>query len=193
MTGLIILAAGESRRLGQVKQNLIYQHKTLLQRAVETALNSVCRPIFVVLGANSELITRGIEQAGLTYLYNADWAEGMASAIRMAVTEIDKDSSVTGAIIMVCDQPFVTTALIDTLVLKKQETGKCIIACSYNDTVGVPVLFDRTLFNDLKLLKGNEGAKKIVVNYNAGVVQVSFEAGSIDIDTLADYERLKTK
>lgn len=193
MTGLIILAAGESRRLGHAKQNLIYQHQTLLQRAVETALNSVCRPIFVVLGANSELIPRGIEQNDLHYLYNADWAEGMASAIRMAVTEIEKDGSVDGAVIMVCDQPFVTPALIDTLVLKKQEKGKNIIACTYNDTVGVPVLFDRTLFNDLKLLKGNEGAKKIVLNHQGDIVKIPFEAGSIDIDTLADYERLTGK
>ena len=88
MTGIIILAAGSSSRLGTPKQNLGYQGQTLLQRAIETALASVCRPILVVLGANETVIKPTIELMPGNIIYNSDWHEGMASSIRLGVTEI---------------------------------------------------------------------------------------------------------
>lgn len=91
---------------------------------------------------------------------------------------------------MLCDQPFVTRAIIDNLLYKQQETGKKIIASSYNEVLAVPALFDRSLINELLLLKGQEGAKKILNNHPNDIAILPFEKGSIDIDTLADYENL---
>jgi molybdenum cofactor cytidylyltransferase len=176
MTALVILAAGASNRLGQPKQNLLFKNQTLLQRAVETGLASACRPVIVVLGANADVI-EPINLVDAKVLYNYEWNEGMASSIRVAVNEIIKDTTVTNIIIMLCDQPFVTAALINTMLQKQMETGKPIIACSYNNTMGVPALFNRPLFAELLLLKGD-------------VITVPFEPGSIDIDTLEDYKRL---
>jgi molybdenum cofactor cytidylyltransferase len=189
MTALIILAAGASSRLGQPKQNLLFENQTLLQRAVETGLASACNPIIVVLGANAETI-EPISLVDVKVLHNKEWNEGMASSIRVAVNEIIKDTVVTNIIIMLCDQPFVTPALIDTILQKQIETGKPIIACSYNNTIGVPALFNRSLFAELLLLKGHDGAKKIIQSHQHDVIAVPFEPGSIDIDTKEDYKRL---
>jgi molybdenum cofactor cytidylyltransferase len=189
MTALVILAAGASNRLGQPKQNLLFKNQTLLQRAVETGLASACRPVIVVLGANADVI-EPINLVDAKVLYNYEWNEGMASSIRVAVNEIIKDTTVTNIIIMLCDQPFVTAALINTMLQKQMETGKPIIACSYNNTMGVPALFNRPLFAELLLLKGHDGAKKILQTHQYDVITVPFEPGSIDIDTLEDYKRL---
>ncbi len=188
MTSLIILAAGESSRLGQPKQNLIFNGKTLLQRAVESGQDSECETIIVVLGANSNEIT---PIPGTTTLYNPDWKEGMASSIKKAVLEINNDLSVDKVIIMLCDQPFVGAALLNSLISKYIETCKPIVACTYNETTGVPVLFDRTLFNDLLLLQGKDGAKKILKDHANDIATIPFEQGGIDIDTPEDYERLR--
>jgi molybdenum cofactor cytidylyltransferase len=191
MTALIILAAGASTRLGQPKQNLVFQNKTLLQNAIEAGLASGCRPMVVVLGANADKIHLPIEHEDVDILINKDWAEGMASSIRLAIKHVEKDAAVKGAIIMLCDQPYVNVELLERLQKKQLETEKPIIACIYNYVIGVPALFDRLLFDDLRSLTGNEGAKKIIKDHQSDVATVLFEKGIIDIDTMEDYERLK--
>jgi molybdenum cofactor cytidylyltransferase len=190
MTGLIILAAGESTRLGEPKQNLLFQNKTLLQRAIESGLNSKCRPVIVVLGANADMIIPSLQNKAIEVIYNPGWKEGMASAIRMGISEIGNDNTIKNAVITLCDQPFVSSELIDSLLLKQQETNKAIVACSYQDTIGVPVLFDRSLFAELLLLKGYEGAKHILKDHPQDIETIPFDMGSIDIDTIEDYKRL---
>ncbi len=107
-----------------------------------------------------------------------------------AVGAIQQHKDVDSVVIMLCDQPFVTRAIIDNLLYKRQETGKQIIASTYNDVMGVPALFSRSFFNELLLLQGQEGAKKILNNHPDDIATIPFEKGSVDIDTLADYEDL---
>jgi molybdenum cofactor cytidylyltransferase len=187
MTGVIILAAGGSSRLGQPKQNLLFRGKTLLQHAVETAQRSNGKPVFVVLGANAGQIAHTIDA---NIIFNKDWNEGMASAIRISIKELTKYPAVTSVILMLCDQPFVSAALLNALIVKQTETGKPIVACAYNGTLGVPVWFDRALFSELLLLQGLDGAKTVISAHPEEVATVTFEQGGIDIDTPADYERL---
>jgi molybdenum cofactor cytidylyltransferase len=187
MTGIIILAAGESNRLGQPKQNLIFNGQTLLQRAVDSALQSECKPVIVVLGANSDQIGPITDT---TILYNESWPEGMASSIRTAINELNKHLSVDKVIIMLCDQPFVNATLLNALIDKQVQTGKPIVACAYSGTTGVPVLFDHSLFAELLLLQGHEGAKKILITHANQIATIPFEKGNIDIDTISDYNYL---
>ena len=187
MTGLIILAAGESNRLGRPKQNLLFQGQTLLQRAVGTALASACMPVIVVLGANADRI---MPIANANTIYNNDWKEGMASSIRLAVRAITKDASVSTIIIMLCDQPFVSAELLNSMIKTQRQTGKSIVACTYNGTTGAPVLFTKAWFTELLLLQGQEGAKKIIKAHPGHVATIAFKQGGTDIDTQADYDNL---
>ena len=189
MTGIIILAAGSSSRLGKPKQNLVYKGQTLLQRAIETACSSVCKPVIVILGANAEVIRPTIDGSNVNLIQNSDWNEGMASSIRSGISELQKlELKADSLILMLCDQPFVDTSLLDQLVQKKSTKG--IVACAYNDTAGPPVLFDAVYFDELLLLKGQEGAKKLLLKYPDDVVAVPFPWGDIDIDTVEDFEKL---
>ena len=99
-------------------------------------------------------------------------------------------SDVDSVILAVSDQPHVSSDLFGTMVAWKDQSGKGIVACSYAGTLGTPVLFRRDYFNWLKSLNGNEGAKNIVKLNLPDVCPVEFEKGSVDIDTIQDYENL---
>jgi len=189
MTGTIILAAGESRRLGQPKQNLVFQNKTLLERAIEAALESGCKPVIVVLGANAGLIDVAANE-DVKLVHNPDWNEGMASSIRAGINELNTCSDIDSVLIMLCDQPFVDAKLIGDMQARQQQTGKAIVACSYGNTIGVPALLSRSLFPELLLLRGTEGAKHILKDRPQELTIVPFEKGIVDIDTFDDYNRL---
>jgi molybdenum cofactor cytidylyltransferase len=190
MTGIIILAAGASGRLGQPKQNLIYNGKTLLQQSIDEALATGCRPVIVVLGANKEVVEPTIAGMQIEIAYNDNWQEGMSSSIRTGITHLQKTrAQISSAILMLCDQPFVTAKLLKQLIHVNPAKG--ITACAYGTAVGPPVFFDSHYFSELMLLKGNEGAKQLMLKYEAHITTVPFLAGGIDVDTIDDFERLK--
>jgi molybdenum cofactor cytidylyltransferase len=115
----------------------------------------------------------------------------MASSIRYGLnTLLEVAPSSDGIILMVCDQPYGTSALLNELIKAHKDTGKPIITCSYEDTFGPPSLFHKSLFNELLQLKGDTGARKIVQQHADQVGIIPFPQGSIDIDTQSDYENI---
>lgn len=192
MTGIIILAAGESSRFGSPKQNLIYQGKTLLQRAIQTALTCLhCEKVIVVLGANESIIRENIADQVVHIIHNPDWHQGMGSSISVGVKEIlQLKPGITSIILMLCDQPFVDSFLISQLMEKKDVNDCGIIACAYRDILGAPALFDVKYFQELMNLQGQEGAKKIIEAHADDVFTLPFPLGAIDIDTDDDLEEL---
>ncbi|MDP9079534.1 MAG: nucleotidyltransferase family protein [Bacteroidota bacterium] len=190
MTGIVILAAGSSSRLGKPKQNLIYKDKTLLQRTINAALDTGCWPVIVVLGAKADLIKPIIEDLPVEIIYNDDWEEGMSSSIRAGINKLQKnDFNVDSVILMLCDQPFVDAEVLKQLI--PANSAKSITASAYNRAIGPPVFFDGYYFPELLLLQGNEGAKKLMLKYEVNITTIPFPLGSVDIDTAEDYENLK--
>lgn len=191
MTGLILLAAGASTRLGKPKQELLFEGQTLLQRATQAAVDSVCSPVVLVLSPNSDISLPESEDTAVITVQNQEWEEGMASSIRCGLNKLlAVEPDITSCIFMVCDQPYANQALLNKLVQVKNESGKSIVACGYKDTLGTPVLFDKTFFPELLALKGQEGAKKVIFKQNDAVASVTFSLGAIDIDTAEDYTKL---
>jgi molybdenum cofactor cytidylyltransferase len=189
--GIILLAAGASRRLGKPKQLLPYNGQSMLQHNMNIASDSLAKQVIVVLGANAEAILSRINLEKVHIVINKDWEEGMASSIRRGLNELIKTSpSSEGGIVMVCDQPYVTTSLLNNLVTAYQETGKPIIACSYENTFGPPVFFHKSMFPQLFQLKGDTGARKIIQKYANDVGIIPFPKGNIDIDTPSDFESI---
>ncbi len=188
---VIILAAGRSSRLGQAKQLLVYKGKTLLQHAIESAKQIQSDQVIVVLGANKELITNQIDDTDVRLVENLNWKSGIASSIHSGLNALADTGSETDAIIlMVCDQPFADSVVLQKLVDQQKETGKAIIGCSYEGTHGTPALFHSSLFPDLLELDGDSGAKKLFEKYKNQSFFVPFEKGGIDMDTSGDYEKL---
>lgn len=191
MTGLVILAAGASTRLGKPKQNLYFEGDTLLQRAIQTALNSVCAPIVVMLNPEVKYTLPEPLSSAVTIVPNPECQEGMASSIRSGLlTLLEANPAITSCIFMVCDQPFVEAALLHNIVQTKTESGKGIVASKYKTTLGTPVLFDKSYFPELLALRGQEGAKRLIAKYKEDVAAVDFPLGFVDIDTSDDYNAL---
>jgi molybdenum cofactor cytidylyltransferase len=188
-TGIIILAAGSSSRMGEPKQLMIYKNKTFLQHIIGEAKNAGLEPVICVTGYQSELITKSITGMGASIVYNALWSEGMGTGISAGIKQV-LNSDVDAVILAVSDQPYVSSDLFGTMVKWKDQSGKGIVACTYAGTLGTPVLFSKDYFNRLQLLNGNQGAKNIVKINLPDVCPVEFEKGNIDIDTKADYENL---
>lgn len=187
--GVIILAAGGSSRLGTPKQLLPYAGKTLLQYTVEVANDSIAHPVIVVLGSEAENIKSNID--AVQVIINTEWQEGMASSIRCGINALlQADPSIAGAVILVCDQPYITSVLLNELVTEHQKTGQPIIASNYDNTLGVPALFHKTVFPALLQLKGDAGAKSIIQQHRGEVGMVTFSKGGVDIDTEGDYKLL---
>jgi molybdenum cofactor cytidylyltransferase len=189
--GIILLAAGSSGRLGSPKQLLLYKNKNLLQYLVDEATASSSNTVIVVLGAGSEEIASKIQAKDIHIVFNKDWKEGMASSIRCGILELQKiNPATTAVILMTCDQPFVSTALLNKLITTHQLTNKLIVTSTYDNTTGPPALFQQALFPELLQLQGDAGARVIVQQYAAQLGTVSFPEGNIDIDTAMDYEHL---
>ena len=188
---VIILAAGRSARLGSPKQLLSYRGKTLLQHSIDTALESMASQILVVLGSKKDSIKKEIEQTQIFILENSSWESGMASSISCGITNLQIIAPETEAVIlMVCDQPFVNAKLLNNLITKHKDSKQSIVASSYANTLGTPALFHKSLFVELLALQGESGAKSLIKKYNQRVGFVSFDQGSIDIDTRENYRNL---
>ena len=189
--GIVILAAGASTRMGTPKQLLCYQERTLLRHTIEVAIASVCRPIVVVLGANAQLIRSDISQLSIQIVENLQWNKGMSSSIEVGIQELKTSSPELDAVIVtLCDQPFISTEIINQLALTYHSTNQPIIACEYAETLGVPALFSDRLFSELMTLIGDEGAKQIIKKHSQEVFNISFPEGATDIDTPKEYADL---
>lgn len=190
--GLVILAAGASTRMGIPKQLLRYQEQSLIRRLVEMAIASVCHPIIVVLGANAERIQPEIKPLDIQLIENHYWTAGMGTSVRVGMEALKADNlDVEAVVLMVCDQPLVSTQLINQLVDNHRATGRSIVASEYTGILGVPALFHRTLFPELTALKGDVGARQVIKQRGLEAFGIPFPEGVIDLDTPGDYEQLK--
>lgn len=191
---IILLAAGESSRMGKPKQLLQVRNKTLLRHAAEEANHSQLGPLIVVLGAFADKMET--ELKGLQYerILNDDWQEGMGSSIRAGIQcVIQKYSHCRGAIVMLCDQPYVDASHLEQLVHTYRRSHKPIIASTYKGILGVPAYFHHSYFGLLEKLDGHTGARKLIQQHSQDAGAVSFPLGGIDVDTPEDYQMLRDK
>lgn len=176
-TAAVVLAAGFSRRLGRPKQQIVLAGETLLQRAVRTAVEAGLAPVIVVTRALDNVIAPA---AGVQVLLNEEAAEGMASSVRLGIAAAQQAATV-GAVMLTCDQPFLTAAHLVALCAVPQRAT----ASAYAGRVGVPAYLPHTLFAALLALRGDEGARALL----RGAATVANEQLALDIDTEDDLAR----
>jgi molybdenum cofactor cytidylyltransferase len=187
--GIVILAAGESARMGAPKQLLPVGQLSLIRHVAQAALATACKPVVLVLGAHKAEVVPEVADLPLVFIDNPHWATGMASSVKMGlVGTYLTDKTLDAVLILVCDQPHLNTAVLTQMLLAFEETDKGIIACRYGQQVGVPVLFGRQYFDALLGLQGDEGARRLLKAHLADAAFVDFEAGLQDLDTPADYQ-----
>jgi molybdenum cofactor cytidylyltransferase len=187
---IVILAAGQSSRLGRPKQLLQFNGKNLLQHSVHAALQTNL-PAIVVIGANGDLLKNELVGLNVTIAENKNWKEGMSTSLHCGLmTALNLNKDVDGVIFMVSDQPFVSGVLLNRVLKVQHETGSPIVASNYGDKLGTPTLFHKIFFDELFNLHGDVGARKLIEKNKSLTVSAPFPEGSIDIDTKEDYDAL---
>jgi molybdenum cofactor cytidylyltransferase len=186
----IILAAGASRRLGRPKQLVHIAGETLLARTLRMARGAGAGPIFVVLGARGEEIAAGMDLSTAHPVVNPDWEKGIATSIQAGIHALRQlHPEVSGALLLVCDQPRLTAEhLLRLIEVFEQASELAIVASQYADTAGIPAIFPASQFAKLNALTGDTGARSLLRNPDCSVVTVLFEGGEVDIDTPSDID-----
>lgn len=188
--GVAILAAGNSSRLGRPKQLVEYKDTTLLQNTIDAVGDIALSKQYLVLGANAADIIPVVDLRDFQVLTNKEWVHGIASSINIAVHAAQSNPEIQHLLILLSDQPFVSTELIWELITV-HERNKKITTCGYAGQRGVPAIFSKDYFEELMELHGDVGAKSIIKKHYEHTAVVDFELGTFDIDTEEDVEKLK--
>jgi len=193
-TGIIILAAGASTRMGQPKQLLRVGSENLIQRVLRTALATVFRPVVVVLGAKWEKIEPELEAFPVHKVVNETWANGMGSSISAGLNYLlQEESTLDAVIILVGDQPLLNAQILLDLHQLAQTQQAPLVVSHYANTMGVPALFTRALFPELIALEGATGAKALIQKYRDRAAILEFPEGALDLDTPEDWTAFMAK
>lgn len=186
----IVLAAGPSSRLGQSKQLLQIEGEPLLRRIARTACESNADRTLVVLGDNEREHGRVIRDLPLYIAIHSGWERGMGSSLKAGMDFIQGFlSDTTAVMVLVCDQPLLTADHLNNLIEKYRSTSASVVASAYSGVLGVPALFDASLFAEIRSIDDKHGARQIIEKNKAGAKQVDFPEGELDIDTPEDYQR----
>jgi len=187
--GIILLAAGASRRMGQAKQLLkINATQTLIEYTISTAQAIPSTALVLVLGANATAIQKIVPKE-IPIRINKNWAQGMGTSLQTGLQFLlQKMPDLSAVIISVCDQPYLKPAIFEQLISKYTHTPFPIISADYGNKLGVPALLDQQFFSQLLALKADEGARKIIRNNPSLVGTIPFAKGAIDIDTPEAYQ-----
>lgn len=176
--------------MGSPKQLLRYRGQSLIRRAAETAVESLCDRIVVVVGRDAKWMRDELDALPVSIVENQNWRAGMSSSIRAGMEEL-LENDLDAVVLMLCDQPFVTADILNDLVDTHVRTGKPIVASSYENIQGAPALFSRELFNDLCSLTADEGARRIILNHPQSVAAIMCPQGAFDVDTPDEYEMIR--
>ena len=177
----IVLAAGESSRLGRPKQLLKFEGSTLVERATRHA-QAVCdRRVTVVLGASSDSIRPLVEALGANVSINPDWKTGMASSLRVGINSLPAGSA--GAMLTLCDHPLVTVEQLECLASAWAADPDRAAASAYNGTIGVPAILPGRLYPALLSLDGDAGAKSVLGEELRQLITLAVPEASFDVDT----------
>ena len=184
----IIIAAGESKRLGRIKQLLPWSGKPLIEFIIQTALQCKLEPINVILGSNFDQITPFLDDSKVNIIFNRRWKEGKGTSISLGINSLPE--RIDAALVFVVDQPFLSIQLINAL-LKVYKLKKADIVAPYIHGIQTnPVLFDRLVFPELKELNGKEGGRMIFKKYKLEKLIWEDEKILLDIDTPEDYQKI---
>ena len=193
---IIVLAAGRSSRLGQMKQLITVNDKSLVELQLERALK-VSSKVYCVLGFNARQVHARIDHLPINTIINSKWSDGMASSIAAGIKALTPD--IKAVMIVLVDQwQLTSTDLIyhhsywqgDARAIVVAQTA-CDLATGVNENLGPPVLFPQDYFSELAELVGEQGAKPLLKKYQKRLVKAPLAQAFFDIDTPEQLAQMK--
>ncbi len=188
----IVLAAGQSTRLGEPKLLLDLGGRPLIRCTVENvAAACSITDVVVVTGPRAVEVAAAIQGLSCRLVHNPDYAAGMSTSLRCGLAALDPE--VEMAVICLGDQPLVGPSVIDGLVRALSTGAKSIAQPVYDGQKGNPVVFRRCHFEALQAVTGDAGGRAVLAAHPDAVARVTFPDPhcNLDVDTRADYERIQ--
>ena len=188
MINAIILAAGESKRMGKPKPLLRFNDKTFLEQIISVVKVSDVDRITVVLGAEAETIKKSADFSGTNIVINKDYPKGQLSSLIAAIEEIPQETE--AILVFLVDNPFITKEFVNKIIVKFKETNNPIIVPVFNKKRGHPTLFSRALFNELLNAPEEKGARYVLYSNEDKILELETSESwiLIGIDTPDDYK-----
>jgi molybdenum cofactor cytidylyltransferase len=185
----ILLAAGESRRMGTLKQLLSFHGKTFVENCVDNLLASEVAEVVVVTGYRDAEVKSAIGNPAVRYAHNENYRSGMASSIKVGIRAVSTDSK--ACVVALVDQPQIGADVINR-VIEKYQSPALIVIPTYDGKKGHPILLDLNLKDEILQMDDNEGLRQVVREHQDEVsfIEVTSSAILEDCDFPEDYERL---
>ena len=178
-----VMAAGASRRFGDIKQLAKIDGVSMVRRSYNI-LNKVLKGrTYLVVGSNAEFIVRDFQEVNT--IYNRQWSRGLGSSISFVATQMENESKCSGVLITLGDQ--VKLSEQDYQKLVDVYDGEKIVVSSYSRKKGPPAIFPRKYFEQLMNLKGDNGAKEVIRKNSNFVISCKVDNASFDIDFKDDF------
>jgi len=185
----IILAAGESKRMGFPKMLLTFNGKTMIENVIGNVRRSDADNTLVVLGAHKEILTDIIIKSNVKYCYNNNYKEGMLSSVKCGFKNLPSDFK--AALVFQGDQPLITPAVINSVINAYRSSGKGIVIPVHNKKRGHPLFLDRKYSIEIDRLDAREGLRSLAYKFPDDVLEVETDDTGIlrDFDTYEDYRK----
>ena len=192
-TSAILLAAGESRRMGRMKLLQPLGAKTILEQALDNLLCSLVDEVIVVVGYQAEEVIGRIAQRSAKIAFNPRYRQGIGTSIVAGLPLVERQAQ--AIMITLADKPLIESCIIDELIENFAQHDKGIVIPVFGGRRGHPVIFSIKYLEELMTLKGDVGAREIVNRHPGDVLEVPVESEGVilDINTLKDLQRLRER
>ena len=187
----IILAAGESSRMGQLKPLIKIQEKTFLQHITDQIKKSGIDRIFIVTGFEAEKVRIESGVTSAQFLVNKEYQNGQFSSLQTGVKNLPKECS--AVVVCLADQPHIKSEWIIKMLGAFAETGAPIITPKFKNKRGHPIIFNAALFNEILQMAPTQTAHDLKKNHYEKIVDVKIEDEGLIIDADTPDDLLKVK
>lgn len=192
----ILLAAGLSTRMGHPKQMLPFGKSTIVETVVDNMLEAKFSEVIVVVGHCADQIQNLLSDLPVKIVFNPDYRKGMLTSAQAGIRSlylenVRKKPDREAFSLMLVDQPFITSALIDKVIDAYTQTDKGIALPSYNYKRGHPVIFQHQYANEILALgKESGGVRSLFKSHSEDIHYVNVDTDDVlrDIDYREDYE-----
>jgi molybdenum cofactor cytidylyltransferase len=190
MIWAVILAAGESRRMGTQKMLLPFGETTVVGAVVRTALASRADGVLVVVGADGQAVRREVEPRGVGFAVNGNFELGMLSSVQAGLRALP--AGATAAVILLGDQPFLAAGVVNEVIAGYKEGRKGIVIPAFQGRRGHPVLVDLKFRDEILAIDPAEGLRRLMRDHPGEILVVEVGDSNIlrDLDTPEDYAGL---